>query len=278
LESPNGDFKIVIAHVQGKDLEFAVFYKGTLITNAQNLALALDDGERLPCLSTATESRFAALFISVTNAESVRTAKGQVEYNERSISLRKGAKTEGNVTYGMEKKKKIVFRAYDGGIAYRYELATKPGETITIKNELTEFIFPDDYPCHEKVSRQVGLFRSTVHFSRMITLSQIKQGFSGPIYFDIPHGPSFVFASIPKNGFALMDFQPGRQLEGTFSNLYDSHGRIDRTGTMTAIVPMFDNSIVVRGTGRTAALPWRILVVAPPLTDGEGMLQSLLED
>ena len=56
-------------------------------------------------------------------------------YNEMRVSLRE--------TIYPERRLDIVFRAYDEGFAFRYELPDQPGfETVTLTSELTEFSFP----------------------------------------------------------------------------------------------------------------------------------------
>ncbi|HEY0945625.1 MAG TPA: glycoside hydrolase family 97 protein [Opitutaceae bacterium] len=42
----------------------------------------------------------------------------------------------------------LIVRAYDNGVALRYEIPTQPGlETFTVTDELTEFVFPSDLKC-----------------------------------------------------------------------------------------------------------------------------------
>ena len=56
-------------------------------------------------------------------------------YNEMRVILRE--------TIYPERRLDIVFRAYDEGFAFRYELPDQPGfETVTLTSELTEFSFP----------------------------------------------------------------------------------------------------------------------------------------
>ena len=56
-------------------------------------------------------------------------------YNEMRVILRE--------TLYPERRLDIVFRAYDEGVAFRYELPDQPGfETVTLTSELTEFSFP----------------------------------------------------------------------------------------------------------------------------------------
>jgi len=269
LESPNGDFKVVVYIGPINDAMFGVFYKGEMIVEAGILALAVAEDDQLPATASFTlrnlrdgadgpvpmPSRFAPSSTGTSQVKSVRNVEGQADYNEMSVRYSKRKEGAPRSTRFIPEDHDdlvtIVFRAYDGGIAYRYEIATKEGETINITNELTNFIFPDDYPCEvSEPRRRVGLLRRQVGGVREATLSTIGQGRGAPLRIEIPNGLTFDIGNTPDVNFPRMNFMPGRQLTGTFSNLFDRHGNIDRTGTRTAIVPRFESDIVIRGTGR----------------------------
>jgi alpha-glucosidase len=61
-------------------------------------------------------------------------------YHELKLTLQESADTPGRLN--------LIVRAYDNGVALRYEIPLQPGlETYVVADELTEFIFPSDLKC-----------------------------------------------------------------------------------------------------------------------------------
>jgi len=276
LESPNKDFKMVIYNGPlGSQISFAVFYKGSLIATVSQPVFEVADDDQLPATASFTlrhlldgnegpvpkPSRFKS---DITGGEtkSVRNVEGQADYDEYifKYSRRKEGR-EAGATYKPEDHEgivNVVFRAYDDGIAYRYEIATKEGETITLKNELTEFSFPDNYRTHGFTS----------------FLKYVGVGHPSPLQMNIPDVPTLTFGEISHEGFAALRFKPGRDWgDKSYSNLYDRHGKIDRTGKVTAVAMYLDGDTVIQGNGNFYRTPWRYMQMGSP--DSEGMIESL---
>ena len=287
LESPNKDFKLVVAVGPINDVQFALFYKEELLAKASRFSFALTDGDQLPAtmsfrlgggiFQSAREpkpSRYAPNSTSVSQVMSIHSAENNVDYNEMSVHYWKLEK--GSEEY--ESLIKIVFRAYNDGIAYRYEIATKAGEPITIKNENVEFVFPDDYTCTVSETMTAGIFsRRTVSVGRVTSLSKLKTGTANPLYIEFRKGAlkmEMSLSGIPRADFAPLQFQPGRELTGTFNNLYERFGNIDRTGKRTAVALLLEGDTEIHGTGNPYHTPWRAMVLSYP--HGEKMLQSLI--
>jgi hypothetical protein len=272
LESPNKDFKLVVAIGPINDVSIAVFYKGQLLAKAYHFSFELADGDRLPATAShlmrrgffgagepPPPSRFKHDGISVTQVRTVHEVKtihgheNKVDFNEMSVIY-------GGVV-------NIVFRAYNDGIAYRYEIATKEGETITIKNENVEFVFPDDFTCFVHETQRAGLLRREVVVSRETPLSRIEKGTATPLYMQVKSGfwaMDIMFGGMHhhRRDFALLTFQPGREWTGTFNNLFDGYGNIDRTGKLTAVATLLDGNTVIRGTGNPFRTPWRFMIIS----------------
>ena len=281
LESPNKDFKLVVAVGPINDVHFALFYKGELLAEASGFSFALPDDDQLPAtmnfvlgggiFQSAREpkpSKFAPNSTSVSQVRSVHNAENNVDYNEMSVHYWK--LKDGSDEY--EDLIKIVFRAYNDGIAYRYEIATKVGETITLKNENVEFVFPDDYTCMVTESERAGLLRRQVYVGRETSLSKLEKG-ARLRGIEFPNGLDITLTGVQDPSIA--GFQPGRARSGTFSNLYDGHGNIDRTGKRTAVAFLFDGDVRIRGTGLPHRTPWRVMMLSYP--HGESMLHNLVK-
>ena len=279
LESPNKDFKMVIYNGPlGSQISFAVFYKGSLIATVSQPVFEVADDDQLPATASfilkhlrdgnndgpvPKPSRFKS-DITGGKTKSVRNVEGQADYDEYTFEYRRRKEgRESGPTYKPEDHEgivNVVFRAYDDGIAYRYEIATKEGETITLKNELTEFSFPDDYAIEGSAA----------------SLSKIGSEHPSPLRIVIPDVPTLTFGEISHEGFAALRFKPGRDWgDNTFSNLYDRHGKINRTGKVTAVAMYLDGDTVIQGNGTPYRSPWRYMQIATP--DSEGVLKSLNE-
>ena len=146
LESPNGDFKIEIC-VGPIDQTWAhVFYKGKKFLSLNNLGFLLDDGTPIPSIYLSRD------FYEKESAKAVEEKRLLPKQHEGTRAPRDVLKNsvigtpfqESAVEYiGLMK---IIFRAYDEGIAFCYEFETKENEPIKIKQELTTFKFDNLHP------------------------------------------------------------------------------------------------------------------------------------
>ena len=305
LESPNKDFKIVVYIGPINDVGFGVFYKGELLTRVSGMSFETADDDQLPATASytlrhlrdkteadapvPTPSRFKANSIGTTEAKAFRDAENNVDYNEMMVVYQKRKEGRGELPAGAtrldpddyEDVIKIVFRAYDAGIAYCYEIATKEGEPITIKNENVEFVFPDDYSCTVQEQQRLGIFGfgRTVTVGRTTSLSKIAKGHKNPLYFEVHKGAWKMEMRLTGAHllyeFAQLQFQPGRERTGTFDNLYDRHGNVDKTGKLTGIALLLDSNTEIPGTGLPFRTPWRSMQRSSDGDAMEGMYQSL---
>ena len=288
LESPNKEFKLVLAFGPMNDVYCTVFHKGKMLFQISNPVFELADDDYLPATAKYSlritddegkpalkPSRFRPNSSGPGQVKSIRDMDGSADYDEMSVTYRK---TKEGKSVGMgdrynpddyEDLVKIVFRAYNGGIAYRYEIATKRNDTFTIKNEVIEFDFPDDYSCWANYSKQQSATPEKT------SLSKIKKDLGcKSLQIELPDGLAISFGELSHFGFAAMAFQPGAERTGTFSNLFDGQGTIDRTGKRTAVVVKLDGDTVIQGTGGIYRTPWRFFTTSDAKESG-GMLESL---
>jgi alpha-glucosidase len=130
---------------------------------------------------------------------------------------------------------KIIFRAYDEGIAFCYEFETKENVPTTLKRELTEFAFDDDYPCWAVYSAQ-GIYEQ-------VPLSKVKKGCERPLLVEVPDGPAISIGEARLVDFARMKFQPS-------------------TEKPTWLTASLDGNVVIQGTGKPYRSPWRFVMAA----------------
>jgi hypothetical protein len=275
-------------------VSFALFYKGELIVKAYNFSFEVADDDQLPATASFTlrhlrdggepspPSRFGQNSTGTSQPKAFHDAENKVDYNEMRVTYQKRKADRGELPVGATRLNpddyddvvKIVFRAFNDGIAYRYEIATKAEETITIKNENVEFVFPDDYRFDssadfERFIEQHGFSRALINAWRMSrkTLSNMARGTASILNIEAAPRFNISLGEISHAGFARLQFQPGRERTGTFSNLYERFGNIDRTGKMTAVAMFLDGDTEIPGTGEPYRTPWR--VIAGPPADNE---------
>jgi hypothetical protein len=115
-------------------------------------------------------------------------------------------------------------RAYDNGVALRYEIPTQPGlETYIATDELTEFVFPSDFKCWagnpsacaenqypEKRLSQLSAKADAPHVLPLLV--KLSDGYAaiaesdcstGPVCSSQPPGPGDL-ALAPAGGFAAV--------------------------------------------------------------------------
>jgi hypothetical protein len=258
LESPNGDFKVIIADGPLSQLGASVFYKGEQIVVLGPFGFLLDSGEPIPCVSPSREydgyfqemiakgqrppKRYEAIrgprpnlpvgFVIVCvdgvcptypEYSEVRN-DGEVPYNETDVEY-----------VGFMK---VVFRAYDTGIAFRYEFTPKEGETLTIQKEITQFLFSDDY----------------LSKTKQVKLSEINGVCESPMVVELTKDLSLSLGEAPATGFSRLKFRFGKKWESSFNNLYDGFGKINRTGKPTTVNAVLDGDVVICSANNS---PWR---------------------
>jgi len=259
LESPNGDFKVVIAIGPFDQTSAAVFYKGEQIVTLGQLGFLLESGATIPSYSLTREHWEKFLEIEPTRplpklSEGMRLShpfshefrnEGEAPYNESSVEY-----------IGLLK---IVFRAYDHGIAFRYEFGPREGKTLTIQKELTEFRFSDDYLC-----------KTAGQESERVRLSGLIAAVESPLTVELSDSVSLIVGGTPPGNFAPMKLRFGTKWESTFNNLFDSEGKINRTGKPTSVVAALDRTVTILGADHSS---WRFAILDGK--EAEAIFESL---
>ena len=263
LESPNKVFKIEILLGPIDQTWGYVYFKGTKILTLHNLGFQLSDGEFVPTpliskefierLRTEDVESHTNVWKRMNNAtmpypkvREIRRSEDYAEDNARGFfrpvtrDVSNPAEPEGLPEIYNESVveykglMKIVFRAYDEGIAFCYEFETEENEPIKIKRELTLFAFEGDYPCWTAGSRE------------SLPLSKIEKGYESPLLVEIPDGPAI---SLSEN--RLADFAPMKLLPSTERG--------------NALIVSLSGEVEIPGTGKPYRSPWRLIKWPPVL-------------
>ena len=157
------------------------------------------------------------------------------------------------------KRLNLIVRAYDNGVALRYEIPAQPGlETFVVTDELTEFVFPSDLKCWagnpsscaenqypEKHLTQLNADPASPHVP--------------PLLVQLPRGCAAITESdlIDWAGMSLTAAGP------------DAAGR-PRPGARVALAARSDGHGLVVGHERRVS-PWRVIMLA---RDAAGLLTN----
>ena len=137
LASPDGALKVTISDADGQ-ARYAVSYKGQPLLAPSPLGLVLGAGGSL---SHGLKITGAAPTTSDTTYDLVagkaRTVRDH--YNQLGVDFREPE--------GGKRQLRVIVRAYDDGVAFRYVLPSQAGETAAVRDEETRFDFAADYSC-----------------------------------------------------------------------------------------------------------------------------------
>jgi alpha-glucosidase len=138
VRSPDETIEVAVA--LGSPLTYSLSVDGQAVLVDAKLGLKLRDGTTLGRnveLVNATHQSHDATWENPFGKRRV------VHDQHHQLSLLLSERSVDGRTFA------IVFRAFNDGVAFRYELLSQPGmREFVLDEELTEFAFPDDYVCY----------------------------------------------------------------------------------------------------------------------------------
>ena len=129
LSSPDGGLKVEIS--TGDGLSYRIMHENDTILSHSNIGLVLADGTLVGKSSRVTRERRKKIEDKV-ESPFYRFKEFIAACNELDLKLQGG--------FG------LTFRAYDDGVAYRFY--TTVASEVTVKDEMAEFNFPQDYTAY----------------------------------------------------------------------------------------------------------------------------------
>lgn len=253
LSSPSGDVKVVVS--ASTELYWRVEYKGERILDDSQISLTLSDGrvlgEKLPHAKAFRHSEENVLTNLVPTKNRLITDK----FNE--LKLRFG------------KDWAVVFRAYDNGVAYRFE--TFFDGKLGVSAELGEWNFASDaqvYWVGEKNPDYIT--HCEANFQQMPISKVDKETYSYlPLSFCTPSGVRAVITETDLFDYPNMFLRvkDGTSLEAEFPRVIDQYTmRTDRDVTVTKWA-----DVIARTDGKRT-FPWRVLT----LGDDRSLIENTL--
>ncbi|RXK85450.1 glycoside hydrolase family 97 protein [Filimonas effusa] len=241
LKSP--DKKITVNVAVGKSLEWSVRYGNETILLPSVIALQLHNNKLGQNALVNKEDRQSVNHTIIADVP-VKSKYIADRYNELKLFMK------GNYA--------VVFRAYDNGVAYRFEMAL--GDSVAVVNEISEFNFPQNNRVmwsgetnKEFQSHFESLFKDSV-----INAFNTTEHAALPLYMATPAGSSLLLSESD-----VYDY-PNLFVFGTGGNAFTAGFPkviLDRkhTGDRTARITRLADYIAK--TSGSRSLPWRYLVI-----------------
>lgn len=250
LLSPNGEIKTVINI--GDTISYSIFNKDNLIMEPSQLSLSLNNGEVLGVKSKVRSVKTSSVNDSFSTPIYKKASVNDI-YNQIEFKFNKGFK--------------IVFRAYDDGVAYRFILDKK--EDVIIEEERVEFNFPNNnisYAAYTNVgsynSFQEQFFcsfentyqvtnTSKLNSKRLIFLPLLTQAYTGENIViteaDLCDYPGMLLATNDKN------------FKGVFAPVVKEEKQGGHNNLQQRVVSR--ESYIAKANGKRN-LPWRVIIIA----------------
>lgn len=249
ISSPDG--KISLTVNVGKEIVWSAFYDENEIISSDRIAMVLGDGMILGANNSVRRSYNGSVSDVLKPVVANKRSEIPDVYNYLSVVFREGFN--------------LNFRVYNDGIAYRFE--TSIGDSLTIKNEVSELAFPAAsgswFPLEQGfMSHNENTFR----FTSLDTIAE-RHLASLPVLFRIGTMNVLLTESGIEDypGMWLRGEGPGR-LYGTWP-AYPAEERL--YGDRNLRVTKREDYIARTSGNRT--FPWRVFVIAPE--DG-GLIES----
>ena len=134
LESPDKNIKVETGLTDGGRPYYAMTFDGKEVIGKSILGLDIKDQNFRDGLKITGQN--TRTYDSTWKPVTGEVAEIREHYNELTL----------NFENAVGKKMNIIFRAFDDGLGFRYEISHQPGlDSIVIANELTEFQMTDDH-------------------------------------------------------------------------------------------------------------------------------------
>ncbi len=238
LSSPDGAISVQVSDESGQ-ARYAVAYKGKPLIAPSGLGLELSKGGRFSYGVKIVGSE-AGSGEDVYDLPAAKVSHVAQKRNELAVDFQE----EGG------RRLRVVFRAYDQGVAFRYVLPQQEATAATnVNDEVTGFSFPKDYGCH---GLNLGKF-GTSHEGEFDAVQASK--FREHNLYDAPvvcQGDNAAFA------IAEADLKD-------WAGMYLTGRGDGRLGLSVKLSPRLDGSgtAVKTRLGADVASPWRVIMIAP---------------
>jgi alpha-glucosidase len=239
LLSPDEQLEITVALNRDNAPVYSVNYRNRPVIIPSTLGLEFKQGGLLSKNLSVT-GRLGSSQKENYTLVAGKTRQVQDHYSETILSFQE--------SQAPKRKMDIVFRAYNDGVAFRYELPEQDMQNVELMAEHSEFRFPTDLTCW---ALQLGSFTTSYEgeYDRL-TSSRIKS--------DAIVGLPLVTQMQDETiSFAISEANLDNYAGMYFTGLNSGYGVKSRLSPRPD-----DKSVAVRASARDFHTPWRVLMVA----------------
>lgn len=244
LASPDGRVSVTVDDTDG--LRYRVTLDGRPVLAESRLGLDFEGGfsfGRAPLIEEATRTEHDSFWENPFGQR--RTVRDN--YRELRLSLREKADAPNRFA--------LIVRAYDQGVAFRYEVPVQPGlERYVVVDERTEFVFPDDYPC---LAGDYSDCAENQYPKKRLTelVSNSARPHVLPLLVELPHGFAAIAEADLLDWGGLFLSAAGPRADGSL-----------RPGARASLARRKDGRGLVVGQERRLS-PWRVVLLAREAAD-----------
>jgi alpha-glucosidase len=243
LASPDGRIAIAVSDTEG--LHYRVTLDGQPALTASRLGLDFNGGISLGRAAKITAASRGEHEGTWENSLGPRRVVPD-RYRELKLTLKESADA---------RRLDLIVRAYDNGVALRYEIPAQPGlETYVVTDELTEFVFPSDLKCW--AGNPSGCAENQYPEKRLTQLSSnLGQTHVLPLVVQLTNGYAAIAESDLIDWAGMFLSATGPRADGT-----------PRPGAKAALAPRNDHNGLVVGQERRVS-PWRVIMLGRSAAD-----------
>lgn len=243
LASPNKNITVGIDVSEGVTYHITLDGKSILLPSHIDLFL-----ERLPSLNdgpTLTDKKSFAVSQMLEPEVRVKSQKIFDSYNQLSLSF------SNNYT--------VTFRAYNNGIAYRFE--TDINQDIVVVDELAEFNFPDGSITYFPKEEGFYSHNERSYLREQVSDIETTDLASTPTLIETEAGKLLITETALENYAGLWLIGSEKGLKGTFAN-YPTQKAVGEAPWQDRNEPITRRAEYIAKSGGQRTFPWRVLAIA----------------
>ncbi len=243
LDSPDGQIKLKV--MAGENIRYAVYWHGSEVIQPSEISLLLDNNRHLgdaPRLQKSSRKSVDQVLEPVVRQKSARIRD---HYNELLLDFK------GNYS--------LRFRAYDNGVAWRWETRF-PGR-IKVMYEQALFDFTRDHRLYfgeepSFYSHQERLYLPT----RLQEITSHRQAVA-PVLVEVEEGPRVLISEADLNDYPGLWFTGSDQRATTLVGRFPGVVLKDTTTSDRDVKPLTRADYIAETFG-TRSFPWRLILLA----------------
>jgi alpha-glucosidase len=254
ITSPDG--RVVVSISDAGGLHYRVSFDGAPVLTDSSLGLDFEGGfslgRRAAILRTARTEHDDTWENHFGQHRTVRD-----HYREAKLELQETADAPGRLN--------LIVRAYDNGVALRYEIPVQPGlDSYVVTNERTEFIFPADLTCWAGDYSDCAECQYPEKLLSRLTANVAKPHVL-PLLVKLTQGYAAIAESDLLDWAGMFVAAAGPRADGSL-----------RPGAKTTLAARKDGHALVVGKDRRLS-PWRVIMLAREAKDlvGQDLVATL---